>query len=489
MPIVTYGSICSGIEAATMAWQGLGWQAAYFSEIEAFPSAVLAHHYPNVSNWGDFTNIKHAKVSVDVLVGGTPCQAFSVAGLRESLKDERGNLTLQFVELIHATPNLKCAVWENVPGVLNTKDNAFGCFLGGLVGSDAALRSPDECGRWANSGMAAGPMGRVAWRVLNAQYFGIAQRRRRVFAIFSPTGSRIDCAKVLFECGGVRGDIKAGGKARKETSGYALTGIAKYSEGLGTLRAAGGDLGGGSEVLTLARATASGKQTFGTLQANVAEKQWLGNQEAHSGDYHVLEPVTYGLAGNTFGRQPHNGGNGIGHSEEIGYTLTKTDVHGVAYAGAVRKLTPVECERLQGFPDNYTNIKENCPDGPRYKALGNSMAVPVMAWIGARINQQIQEEDSPMIDTLLEINEDLVEQIELLQARESALEEELAEAKSDGDDERAKVKDCLASAMTAHDQLESIREELEMYIDRKYGLGVYLPDDLQRLVDAINHEI
>lgn len=163
-----FGSVCSGIEAATVAWGPLGWRAAWLAEIEAFPAAVLSHHYPEVPNLGDMTTIARRVLTgevaaPDVLCGGTPCQAFSVAGLRNSLADARGNLTLKFVELADAIDHVRvgsgraeCVVfWENVPGVLSTKDNAFGCFLGGLAGEDGPLEPPG--GKWANAGAVYGP--------------------------------------------------------------------------------------------------------------------------------------------------------------------------------------------------------------------------------------------------------------------------------------------------------------------------------------------
>ena len=211
-----FGSVCSGIEAASVAWHPLGWQAAWFAEIEPFPCAVLAHHYPTVPNLGDMTTIARRVMtgeveSPDVLAGGTPCQAFSVAGLRESLADERGNLTLKFVELADAIDFVRVrdgrppaiVFWENVPGVLSTKDNAFGCFLAGLAGEDEPLRAPG--GKWANAGAVYGPTRAVAWRTLDAQYFGLAQRRRRVFVVASARDG-FDPATVLFEWEGVRRD-------------------------------------------------------------------------------------------------------------------------------------------------------------------------------------------------------------------------------------------------------------------------------------------
>lgn len=218
MPLsqITFGSVCSGIEAASVAWHPLGWRAEWLSEIEPFPCAVLAHHYPEVPNLGDMTTIARRVLTgeveaPDVFCGGTPCQAFSVAGLRQSLDDARGNLTLKFVEIADAIDHVRagrgedeCIVfWENVPGVLSTKDNAFGCFLGGLAGEDGPLEPPG--GKWANAGAVYGPRRAVAWRTLDAQYFGVAQRRRRVFVVASARKG-FDPAQVLFEWDGVRRD-------------------------------------------------------------------------------------------------------------------------------------------------------------------------------------------------------------------------------------------------------------------------------------------
>ena len=208
-----YGSICSGIESASMAWAPLGLRPAWFAEIEAFPSAVLAHHWPDVANLGDMCNLPYL-VSTgivdapDILVGGTPCQAFSVAGLRKGLEDERGKLTLKFVELANEIDKKRkgdecVAVWENVPGVLSSKDNAFGCFLGALAGEECELKPAG--GRWTNAGCVFGPERAIAWRVFDAQYFGVAQRRRRVFVVASAREG-FNSAKVLFESEGLRRD-------------------------------------------------------------------------------------------------------------------------------------------------------------------------------------------------------------------------------------------------------------------------------------------
>lgn len=246
-PALRYGSVCSGIEAVSLAWQPLGLKPDWFAEIDPFPCAVLAHHYPEVRNLGDMALIPDqvragAVPAPGILAGGTPCQAFSVAGLRESLADARGNLTLTFVEIANAIDQARtrrgedgCVVfWENVPGVLSTKDNAFGCLLAGLAGEDGALEPPEpkpaagkssrhwkwdrklhtHTPRWANAGAVHGPRRAAAWRTLDAQYFGVAQRRRRVFVVASARKG-FDPATVLFEWGGVRRDTAPGREARQ----------------------------------------------------------------------------------------------------------------------------------------------------------------------------------------------------------------------------------------------------------------------------------
>ncbi len=235
-------SVCSGIEAASVAWSPLGWKAVAFSEIEPFPCAVLAHHYPSVPNLGDMTTIASRVLTgevpaPDVFCGGTPCQAFSVAGLRNSLDDARGNLTLKFVEIANAIDHVRagrgedeCIVfWENVPGVLSTKDNAFGCFLAGLAGEDGPLEPPG--GKWANAGAVYGPRRAVAWRTLDAQYFGVAQRRRRVFVVASARKG-FDPAAVLFEWDGVRRDTAPSRQARQ--TAHTIPARSTAGGGLGT---------------------------------------------------------------------------------------------------------------------------------------------------------------------------------------------------------------------------------------------------------------
>ena len=234
---ITYGSVCSGIEAATMAWHPLGMRATWFAEIEAFPSAVLAHHYPRTPNLGDMTKlgalVLASKIAApDVLVGGTPCQAFSVAGMREGLADPRGALTIKYVELADATDYVRASqrkppcviVWENVPGVLSDKGNAFGCFLGALAGEDCELQPSGK--KWPDAGCVYGPKRTIAWRVLDAQYFGLAQRRRRVFVVASARDG-FDPTEVLFEREGVRRDT-----APRRGEGQDVTGTAPFGPAL-----------------------------------------------------------------------------------------------------------------------------------------------------------------------------------------------------------------------------------------------------------------
>ena len=223
---IRFGSVCSGIEAASVAWNPLGWEAAWFSEIEPFPCAVLAAHFPSVPNFGDMRTlperIRSGGVEApDVLCGGTPCQAFSLAGNRRSLSDERGNLSLVFCDILDAIDEVRkrdgrrtaLSFWENVPGVLSTKDNAFGCFLAELVGASAPLRT--DTGRWTGAGVVEGPKRSAVWRILDAQFFGVPQRRRRVYVVASAGTTGEDLAEVLLEREGLRGDPAEVGSERE----------------------------------------------------------------------------------------------------------------------------------------------------------------------------------------------------------------------------------------------------------------------------------
>ena len=477
-------SVCSGIEAASQAWPQ--WDAVAFSEIEKFPSAVLAHHYPDVPNLGDFTKIDTTKLGrVDVLAGGTPCQAFSVAGKRGGLDDARGNLTLSFVELAHDLADgngLRNVVWENVVGVLSDKGNAFGCFLAGLVGADAAI---EPVKRWTNAGMVSGPKGRAAWRILDAQYFGLAQRRRRVIVI-ADFGIGADPAAVLFVEQGLQWNSPPSREAGEGVTGAAKGGVGGGGwpadvastldtafgpkQGLDdqhinagapyfvpqavsvtgqiahTLKAEGADAsedgtGRGTPIVAF-QSKASASQSMNP--SDVAPALDVGKSDGiaicftakdYGGDaaYDVSPTLR---AGGHSGSHANAGvmpavafaQNQLGEvrtSEVMGTLNTNSNASGrstpmALHASAVRRLTPVECERLQGFPDNYTLIpvrkvsKANqqkaieairngdegykiidgeawvmSPDGPRYKALGNSWAVPLFAWLGRRIDKHM----------------------------------------------------------------------------------------------------
>ena len=243
---LSYLSVCSGIEAATVAWHPLGFKPLAFSEIEPFPRAVLAHHYPLVPLHGDFTRLRDEDwiVDADILVGGTPCQGFSIAGLRRSLDDARGNLTLEFLRLADAIDERRAErglppciiVWENVPGVLSVRDNAFGCFLSGLSGEDTPFVPPR--GKWTNAGVALGPSRAVAWRILDAQFFGLPQRRRRVFVVASARKG-FDPAAVLLEFEGLRRDTPPCRETRQDIAAGTRCG-ASVSSGSGWWSDSGG---------------------------------------------------------------------------------------------------------------------------------------------------------------------------------------------------------------------------------------------------------
>jgi DNA (cytosine-5)-methyltransferase 1 len=379
-----YLSVCSGIEAASVAWKDLGWKAEAFSEIEAFPSAVLQHHYKDTPNLGDMTKYESWNINtIDLLVGGTPCQSFSVAGLRQGLKDPRGNLMLTYLAIADRY-RPRWLVWENVPGVLSSNGGRdFGTFLGALV----------ELGYG------------FAYRVLDAQWFGVAQRRRRVFVI-GCLGDATSAAKVLFERESVCRNPAPSREKGKGITGNVAPSLTIWRAGdnanaevcidhAGTLNCNKGQRGGLIAFDT----------TQITSKANYSNpKQGDPCHPLASGAHPPAVAIPISTQ-NAIGRL--NGRNdwplGIFKDGDPAPTLSKSHGHAVctdiSQSTAVRRLTPTECERLQGFPDGYTAIPwkkksaDQCPDGPRYKALGNSMAVPVMRWIGERIdkvNKEIQ---------------------------------------------------------------------------------------------------
>lgn len=385
----TYGSICSGIEAASVAWNDLG-KPLWFSEIEPFPNAVLAHHFPEVPNLGDMTTLPEKILNreipaPDVLVGGTPCQAFSVAGKRDSLDDDRGNLTLVLIHILEAIDYVRnkngqppcILIWENVPGVLSTKDNAFGHFLAGLVQECEPLQPAG--GKWTNAGYVHSKR-TIGWRILDAQHFGVAQRRKRVFLVASARGRSV--AEILIEQKGVRGNIETSRNTGESLAGFIETSFAQYrqSSKTGTLRASGGALSGGSETLIVhgTQDPIVSTQTGHCLGRNNGQENVLfeikGAEAVRISDIQDKTPTIKARMG--------TGGNNI-------------PCVALAPSVTVRKLAPRECERLQGFPDDWTKIPyrnkpaDECPDSPRYKAIGNSMAVPCMRWIGYKIDKYL----------------------------------------------------------------------------------------------------
>lgn len=586
-----YGSVCSGIEAVSLAWQPLGFRPAWFAEIDPFPCAVLSQHYPDVPNLGDMTKIADlvragTAPAPDLLVGGTPCQSFSIAGDRRGLDDPRGALTLCYVELANAIDQIRLKkrrapatlVWENVPGVLSDKTNAFGCLLGALAGEDGELEPPGT--RWSDAGCVYGPQRAIAWRVLDAQYFGLAQRRRRVFLVASAR-TRFDPAAVLFECEGVRRDSAPSRKSGEDITGT-LSARAQGGGGLGTdFECSGGLIASTGDISRCLNASGMGRQDLETdtliaqrgvtlhgthpsvqtvasyddlaqcLRArtpgNIDNSSTTVVQCITSDVTHTLKAdgfdgsedgtgrgtpiiafscknhgadatddltptlramnhrashanaggqmaIAYAIQAGALRENPRSGPDGIGVRDAIAYTIeARAEVQAVAYgirtantssngwgvqeelthaldramgvavafaqnsrsevrlvngdgaiAGAiaascgvqqqnyvawqehcgcdshgddrplqgpvdpigtpdtpqgiakfpyaVRRLLPIECERLQGMPDHYTLVPyrgKPAADGPRYKAIGNSMAVPCVAWLGERLRQAL----------------------------------------------------------------------------------------------------
>ena len=366
-----FGSVCSGIEAASVAFNPLGWQAAWVSDIEDFPNAVLAHRFPDVPNIGDMTTIA-ARVRAgeveapDMLCGGTPCQAFSLAGTRESLDDERGALSLSFCEIADAIDDVRrtrgdqpCIVfWENVPGCLNTPDNAFGCILAALCGEEQPLKPFDETGRkWSDAGVVLGPKRAIAWRVLDSQFFGVAQRRRRVFLVASARQD-FDPAAVLFEYEGVRRDSAPTHRQGEVTwwNGNAV------SQTLDAVLYKGQMMPEKNRfpVIALGERLCSPPTATTTEIARIAE---------------LTTPSVSVL-------------------DRLRTTSMSTVSANTANSGRVvlRRLTPSEAERLMGFSGEHTNIP-GATVSARFKAIGNSWPVPVVHWIGRRIYGELHKDD------------------------------------------------------------------------------------------------
>jgi len=321
MKVKSIGSICSGIEAASVAWHDLNYDFKWFSEIADFQSRFLAYKYPNIQNLGDMNLIPQllskGKINApDLICGGTPCQAFSLAGFQKGLEDERGNLTLKFADIVNKNDEIRLKdgkentiiFWENVEGVLKDKTNAFGCFLAGLAGCDTEIKVK----KFPNAGLLRGPKRNVAWRILDAKYFGVPQQRRRLYVLAGGKNFNPEC--VLFEK-----HEKPLGNLKKyplvfEKENHAIEVFREYTDCL--------------------------YSAYGT--------KWNGNAAAYNGSLFVCQD------------------------------------------NRLRRLTPLECERLMGFPDNYTDIPNTKPTN-RYQGVGNSWVVPVVKWIGNQIESYYKE--------------------------------------------------------------------------------------------------
>ena len=318
---MTVGSICSGIEAASVAWTMLGGNFQWFSEIAPFPSKFLETKYPAMPNLGDFTaipdKIRNGEVPCpDLICGGTPCQAFSVTGHQRGLADERGQLTLKFIQVIEANDAKKkgeptIVFWENVEGVLKDKTNAFGCFVSALAGCEDVL----SISQWPNAGLIKGPVRNVAWRVLDAKYFGVPQQRRRLYVIAG--GKNFHPENVLFE--------RRGNAPLEKFNAVPL----KFEKG-------------GKRFEVFREYTDCLYSAYGT--------KWNGNAAAYNGSLYVAEN------------------------------------------DRLRRLTPLETERLMGFPDNYTDVPF-AKRTNRFQGTGNSWAVPVVQWLGNRLFNADKQEN------------------------------------------------------------------------------------------------
>lgn len=422
----TFGTVCDGIGCGHLAFNQVGFECAWSFEIEPFPSAVLAYRFPEVTNHGDMLKcagmVKAGEIEApDVFIGGTPCQAFSMAGKRKGLEDARGNLSLTFCGIADAIDDVRgrdgkppCAVlWENVPGVLSDKGNAFGCFLGELSGAGCQLQPAG--GRWRNAGCVFGPKRTVAWRVLDSQFFGVAQRRRRVFVVAS-AGDGFRPEEVLFEREGVRRDSAPSREKREGAprgieigpSGGCFTDSnptldARCKDGPIRNQLAGAaldcqtyDMRGNGDGVTVGCLTGdhAGRPTDYTPVV-VFEPRFVrtsGGQPSIELNPHgqenavcVTGDITHTLRAEGF----DGGEDGTGRGQPIVLAFVQNSRDEVA--PAVRRLTPRECERLQALPEDWTKIPwrgkpaEECPDGPRYKGIGNGQTVTVMEWLARRI--------------------------------------------------------------------------------------------------------
>lgn len=337
--IKTYGSVCSGIEAASLVLEPMGITPLWLSEIADFPKRFLATKYSHITNLGDMNDIPQMIIdkkieTPDLLCGGTPCQAFSLAGWKNGLNDDRGQLTLKYIDILNAIDEVRISkgqcrssfMWENVEGVLKDKTNAFGFFLAGLLNLD----EPIDCKKWPNAGVIFGKDRNIAWRVLDAKYFGVPQQRKRLYVIGG--GKDFDPSYILFEVGDFLPDPFAISSkvAHPSLFGEAYIETKPLSTSIN---------GHSVEVF---------RQYSDCLYAAYGTK-WNGNAASFNGSLFVCQD------------------------------------------GRVRRLTPKECERLMGFPDDYTNIAPDVRVTSRYQAIGNSWAVPVVSWVLTRMIKNVSD--------------------------------------------------------------------------------------------------
>lgn len=347
----TFGSVCSGIEASQLAFSPFGFQQLWSSEIAEFPSKVLNCHYPEIPNLGDMTGLpelilKGEVQAPDLFCGGTPCQAFSLAGWKNGLADKRGQLTITFIEIANAIDEIRkkenksssIILWENVEGVLNDKTNAFGNFIAGLAGFDDEIK----IGKWSKSGYLEGPNRNVAWRVIDAKYFGLAQQRKRLYVLAGGKDFRPD--QVLFEFDN-KHTVKHLKNNKQDNSSNEPLNL--FSQSIPSHKKTDNKIfyKGKTKFEIFREYTDCLYSAYGT--------KWNGNAAAYNGSLYIAQD------------------------------------------DRIRRFTPLECERLMGFPDNYTLVNGNS-DTNRFQAIGNSWAVPVVKWIGSQINrfltQKIDEE-------------------------------------------------------------------------------------------------
>lgn len=328
---ISVGSVCSGIEAASVALEKLNFEFKWFSEIADFPSKVLRLKYPLIPNLGDMNTIPNKilnseAVAPDLICGGTPCQAFSLAGWKRGLEDTRGNLTLKFVDIINENDLIReknglgstMVLWENVEGVLRDKTNAFGCFIASLAGLEKEI----VFSKWPQAGVVRGPKRNIAWRVLDAKYFGLPQQRRRLYVLAG--GSDFFPENILFDQFSKQVEISSQ-PLTFEKQGHSIEVFRSYTDCL--------------------------YSAYGT--------KWNGNAAAYNGSLFVVQN------------------------------------------GRLRRFTPIECERLMGFPDNYTEIAKAKPTN-RYQAVGNSWAVPVIEWVGKRIARYKKNSNTTQVTSVLQ---------------------------------------------------------------------------------------